>query len=50
MENAFMMVECVFHVLDVRDNDRNGYERLAAKFEWIACTVALKKKELLDSF
>ena len=41
-------IDCVFLFLDVRDNDRNGYERLAAKFEWIACQAA--QKSLFDLF
>ena len=39
-----MLVECVSPFPQYRDNDRNGYEQLAAKFEWIACPVALKKE------
>ena len=38
-----MLVECVSPFPQYRDNDRNGYERPAAKLEWIACPVALKK-------
>ena len=45
-KNAFMLVECVSPFPQYRDNDRNGYERLAAKFEWIACPVALKERDL----
>ena len=46
-----MLVECVSPFPQYRDNDRNGYERPAAKFEWIACPVAPKsiRKETEDS-
>ena len=34
--------------LDVCDNDRNSYENVRTKFEWIACTVALVKINLIE--
>jgi len=49
-ENAVVLFDCDF--VDVRDNDRNGYDRLAAKFEWKACPVALdnsyKKQDIVN--
>lgn len=45
-----MLVECVSLFPQHRDNDRNGYEDVRTKFEWIACPVAQKiRKEAVVS-
>ena len=46
-KTAVALIDYGFCFLDVRDNDRNGYERPGTQFERIACQVAQKWKKQL---